>query len=82
MLNLKKMERCYSKKAINVKNVDVEKILISDEFAYEKNKETDGKYFIRYKKSEQIRPVAIRLPQMSRYLKDKLKETKYMAFKE
>ena len=82
MLNLKKMERYYSKKAINVKNVDVEKILISDEFAYEKNKEKDGKYFIRYKKSEQIRPVAIRLPQMSRYLKDKLKETKYMAFKE
>ena len=32
MLNLKKMERYYSKKAINVKNVDVEKILISDEF--------------------------------------------------
>ena len=34
------------------------------------------------KKGEQIRPVAVKLPQMSRYLKDKLKETKYMAFKE
>ena len=39
-----KMEKfVYSKKAINKNNVVVEKILVSDEFANCKNKETNGK---------------------------------------
>ena len=37
-----------SKKAVNVNNVNIEGILISDEFAHGKNKETDAKYFIGY----------------------------------
>ena len=32
-------------KTIDVNKVDMEKILISDKFAYGKNKETDAKHF-------------------------------------
>ena len=37
----------FSKKAIN--NVGIEKISVSDEFAFDTNKEIDAKYFIGYK---------------------------------
>ena len=45
-----KMEFHCSKKMINKNNVDVQKKLVSDEFAFEKNKETNAKYFKGYKK--------------------------------
>lgn len=37
------------KKVINIDEVDIGKICVSDEFANGKNKETDAKYFIGYK---------------------------------
>ena len=55
---------CF-KKAVMVNNVNVEKILISNEFAYGKNKETNGKYFIRYKNDdEKIGALVVKLLQM------------------
>ena len=36
---------------MDINNVDIDKILISDKFAYGKNKLNDSKYFIRYKNS-------------------------------
>ena len=68
---------CF-KKAIMVNNVKVEKILISNEFAYGKNKETNGKYFIRYKNDdEKIRALVVKLPQMIGY-PNEYRKTKYV----
>ena len=47
-VEISKMEFYCSKKVIVLNNVDVQKILVSNEFAYGKNKETNEKYFIRY----------------------------------
>ena len=38
-----------SKEVINVSDIDIEKTLVSKEFAYGENKEKDPKYVIRYK---------------------------------
>ena len=48
-ITLQKMKFYYSKKAIYVNNVDIEKLLISDKFAYDKSKEANAKYFIGHK---------------------------------
>lgn len=48
---------CF-KKIIDLSNVDIETILVSDG----KNKETDEKYFIEYKKGEKIKPFVFKLP--------------------
>ena len=40
-----------------------------DEFAYGKNKEKNAKYFNRYNTDNKIRPLFIKLPQMSECLK-------------
>ena len=45
-----KMEFHCSKKMINKNNVDVQEKLVSDEFAFEKNKAANAKYFKGYKK--------------------------------
>ena len=45
-----KMEFLCSKKMINKNDVNVQKKLVSDAFAFEKNKETNAKYFKGYKK--------------------------------
>ena len=47
-VEISKMEFYCSKKVIVLNNVDVKKVLVSNEFAYGKNKETNAKYFIRY----------------------------------
>ena len=39
-------------KANYVNNVEVEKMIVSNEFVYDKNKEINAKHFIRYKKVE------------------------------
>ena len=51
-----------SKEVTNVGDVTIEKILVSGEFAYNKNKETNAKYFKGYK-TDKIRPLLIELPQ-------------------
>ena len=50
----KKKEFHCSKMVINVNNLDVKKLLVSDKFAYGKNKETNVKYFIGYKKLKKL----------------------------
>ena len=50
----KKKEFHCSKMVIYVNNLDVKKLLVSDKFAYGKNKETNVKYFIRYKKLKKL----------------------------
>lgn len=39
---------------IDVNNLDVKKLLVSDKFAYGKNKETNVKYFTGYKKLKKL----------------------------
>ena len=40
------LKKFYSfKKVIDINKVNIENILASNEFAYDKNKETDAKYF-------------------------------------
>ena len=41
-ITLQKMKFYYFKKVIYVNNVDIEKILISDKFAYDKSKEANA----------------------------------------
>lgn len=50
----KKKEFHCSKMVIDVNNLDVKKLLVSDKFAYGKNKETNVKYFIGYKKLKKL----------------------------
>ena len=73
----KKFHSC--RKEINVYNVEFEKILVSDEFDFDKNKETDSENFIGYKINGKIRPLSIKLPQLSGCL-NKDKNTHYMSF--
>ena len=44
-----------SKKPIIIDDVNINKILTSDRFGYDKNKKTDAKLFIRYQDSKKIR---------------------------
>lgn len=54
------LKKFYSfKKVIDIDKVNIENILASNEFAYDKNKETDAKYFIGYKTGKKIRPLFI-----------------------
>ena len=54
------LKKFYSfKKVIDINKVNIENILASNEFAYDKNKETDAKYFIGYKTGKKIRPLFI-----------------------
>ena len=42
---IEKKKSHFSKKVIDVNMVDIEKISVSYEFVYDKNKETDAKYY-------------------------------------
>ena len=53
-VKIEKIKFHNSKEVIQVSDVDIEKILISDEFAYGKNKETGAKYFIGLKTGKKI----------------------------
>ena len=57
--------------------VDIDKIVISKEFAYgklekneklEKMEKKDLQYFINYKNDEKVKPLCIKLPKLSRDL--------------
>lgn len=67
-----------SKKIINIHEVYIEKILLSNEFAYAKNKEADLKYFIGHK-TDKNRPLFIVLPEMAKFLHE-FEERKHMSF--
>ena len=74
------MEFHCSKKLIPIDDIDVEKKLGSNDFACSKNKETYVKYFIGYKKVEEIRPLVVRLNQQRIGYLHEFKRTKYISF--
>ena len=74
ILKSKKQKFHQHKIPIFIKNVDINKIVLSKVF-FCKN---DFKYFIDYKDAE-IRPLCIFLPKMSTYRRD-FDETKYVSF--
>ena len=58
----------YKKKTINtIENIDVNNILVSKKEAY--GNKNSFKYFIGYNDNDFIRPLCIRLPQMTGYAK-------------
>ena len=68
-----------NKKLCNIKDLDVNKILISKKESYGKN--ISLKYFIGYNNNDVIRPLCIKLPQMIGYVKcfDSNKTMSYKA---
>ena len=58
--------------------MDVNKIVISDQFQHSDN---GSKYFIGYEDTDTIRPLSIALPQMSGYIKCFDNRGKNMSFK-
>ena len=68
----------YKKKAINnIEDIDVTNILVSKKEPY--GKKNSLKYFIRYNDNDIIRPLCIRLPQMTGYAR-KFDENATMSF--
>ena len=64
-LNLIKKEFHRSKQPIYLNQVEISKVIISNEFKLD-----DGvKNFIRYKNGETVKPLCIILPQMSEFIK-------------
>ena len=57
----------FTKKALKIYDIDVNKTLTSKEEPYGKNKSI--KYFIGYNENDDIRPLCIMLPQMTGYVK-------------
>ena len=55
----------FFKKAINIGRY--RKSIGIRDFGFSKNKETDVKYFIRYKTGKKVRPLLIKLPKMIQY---------------
>ena len=63
---LNKKEFHKSKEPIDLFSVDIDQIVVFDEFKYN----NEGfKYFIGYREGETVKPLCIILPQMSGYLK-------------
>ena len=68
----------YKKKTINnTENIDINNILVSKKEPY--GNKNSFKYFIRYNDNDIIRPLCIRLPQMTGYAK-KFDENATMFF--
>ena len=55
-----------SKQPIDLKSVNVDKIVVSDKF---KHSDEGFKYFIGHQEGEIVKPLCIILPQISRYIK-------------
>ena len=65
-IRVNKKEFYMSKKPIDLMSVNVNQIVVSDKFKYNK----DGfKYFIGYQKSDIFKPLCIILPQTRGYIK-------------
>ena len=74
-IEIKKQKFHQHKKPISIKNIDINKIVVSNKVSFGKK---GFKYFIGYKDAK-IRPLCIFLPKMSAYRRD-FDETKYMSF--
>ena len=64
------------KNQFQLKNVDSNKITVSNKISFGKK---GFKYFIGFKDAKKIRPLCIFLPKMTAYRKD-IDKTKYMTF--
>ena len=62
-----------NKKVFKTDDIDVNKILVSEKESYSKNNSL--KYFIGYNDNDVIRPLCLKLSQMTGYIK-KIKESK------
>ena len=67
-----------NKKIFNIDDIDVNKILVSKKEPYGKNNSLI--YFIGYNDNDAIRPLCLRLPQMTGYSK-KFNENATMSFR-
>ena len=67
-----------NKKVFKTDDIDVNKILVSEKESYSKNNSL--KYFIGYNDNDVIRPLCLKLPQMTGYAK-KFNENTTMSFK-
>ena len=79
--NDKKTEKrdfCKNKKIFNIDDIDVNKILVSKKEPYGKNNSLI--YFIGYNDNDVIRPLCLRLPQMTGYAK-KFNQNATMSFR-
>ena len=75
---IKKSDFSKNKKAFQVDNIDVNKILVSKKEPYDTKNAL--KYFIEYNDNDVIRPLFLRLPQMTGYAK-KFNENTKMSFR-
>ena len=75
-IEIKKQKFHQHKEPISVKNIDINKKVISSRVSFGKKR---FKYFIDYKDATKIRPLFIFLPKMSAYRKN-FDETKIMSF--
>ena len=79
--NDKKTEKrdfCKNKKIFNIDDIDVNKILVSKKEPY--GTKNSFKYFIGYNDNDVIRPLCVRLPQMTGYAR-KFDENATMSFR-
>ena len=74
---IKKSSFYKSKKINNVEDIDVNNILVSEKESY--GNKNSFKYFIEYNDNDIIRPLCIRLPQMTGYAR-KFDENATMSF--
>ena len=73
-----KKEKKKKKKVTSIDDVDVNKILVSKKEPY--GTKNSFKYFIGYNDNDVIRPLCVRLPQMTGYAR-KFDENATMSFK-
>ena len=69
-----KFQQCKS--SISIKNIDTDKIVVSNKVVFDKK---SFEYFTGYKDAKKVRALSIFFPKMSAYRRD-FDETKYMSF--
>ena len=75
-IEIEKRKSYYLKHSINMKNIEIDKIIISNKVAFAKN---GFKYSIDYKDDEEVKPLCIMHSKPCGYTKS-FDETKYMSF--
>ena len=76
-MTIKKSSFYKNKKINNIEDIDVNNILVSKKESY--GTKNSLKYFIGYNDNDNIRPLCIRLPQMTGYAR-KFNENATMSF--
>ena len=75
-IEIEKQKFHQHKRPISIKNIDINKIVVSNKVSFGKKGFT---YFIGFKDNKKVRPLCIFLPKMSAYRKD-FDKTKYISF--